>query len=135
MQVEGGDETVAVLEQRLGGAAVEGAMLGRSAWKRPWDVLGDADRYVFGAPANAALSRRQVNTLRCQQIVGFIDGIVVRVVSERHHALGHDTRTHFMLTRGISPSSYATVKFLLLCGLVYTAEGSWQLIPCSHLNK
>lgn len=58
--MEGSEETAALLEHRLGGAAVEGAMLGRSAWKRPWDVLGDADRFVFGAPTNAAASRRQV---------------------------------------------------------------------------
>ena len=57
---------MAVIGQRLGGAAVEGAMLGRAAWKRPWDVLGDADRFVFGAPTNAALSRRQVCTVLYQ---------------------------------------------------------------------
>ena len=35
-------------------------MIGRAAWKKPWDTLGDADRTVFGAAANPAASRRQV---------------------------------------------------------------------------
>ena len=58
-QVEGADEAAAIVEHRAAGASMEGAMLGRAAWRRPWDVLADADRHVFGAAANAAVSRRQ----------------------------------------------------------------------------
>ena len=67
-QVEGADEAAAIVAHRAaaaGGAAMEGAMLGRAAWKRPWHVLGDADRHVFGAPANAAVSRRQARQQYC----------------------------------------------------------------------
>jgi hypothetical protein len=59
-QVEGADEAAAIIEHRAAGAAMEGVMLGRAAWRRPWDVLADADRHVFGAATNAAVSRRQV---------------------------------------------------------------------------
>ena len=60
-QVEGADEAAAIVAHRAaGGACMEGAMLGRAAWKRPWDVLSDADRHVFGAASNPAASRRQV---------------------------------------------------------------------------
>ena len=67
-QVEGADEAAAIVAHRAaaaGGAAMEGAMLGRAAWKRPWHVLADADRHVFGAPANAAVSRRQARQPFC----------------------------------------------------------------------
>lgn len=43
-----------------GRAGVLGVMVGRAAYNMPWDVLADADRAVFGAPANAATSRRAV---------------------------------------------------------------------------
>lgn len=39
--------------------AVTGVMIGRSAYHAIWDVLGDADRYVFGAPNNPVKSRRE----------------------------------------------------------------------------
>ena len=64
VQVEGADEAAAIVAHRAaGGARMEGAMLGRAAWKRPWDVLSDADRHVFGAASNPAVSRRQVRFL------------------------------------------------------------------------
>ena len=40
-------------------------MIGRQAFYRTWDCLADADRSVFGAEANPALSRRQVNRSVC----------------------------------------------------------------------
>lgn len=46
------------------GARAAGVMIGRAAWKRPWDCFSDADRAVFGADSNAAISRRQVSTGR-----------------------------------------------------------------------
>ncbi|KAF5828495.1 hypothetical protein DUNSADRAFT_17556, partial [Dunaliella salina] len=42
-----------------GVAAVEGVMIGRAAYNDPWGVLGNADRAVFGAESNPAISRRQ----------------------------------------------------------------------------
>lgn len=42
------------------GAHIHGVMIGRQAFYQPWDCLADADRAVFGADANAAVSRRQV---------------------------------------------------------------------------
>ena len=68
-QVEGADEAAAIVEHRAAGAAMEGVMLGRAAWRRPWDVLADADRHVFGAAANAAVSRRQACRLTFQRAV------------------------------------------------------------------
>ncbi len=66
-QVEGADEAAAIVAHRAaGGARMEGAMLGRAAWKRPWDVLSDADRHVFGAASNPAVSRRQVRRKKCK---------------------------------------------------------------------
>uniref|UniRef100_A0A7S3R3J5 DUS-like FMN-binding domain-containing protein n=1 Tax=Dunaliella tertiolecta TaxID=3047 RepID=A0A7S3R3J5_DUNTE len=43
-----------------GVAAVEGVMIGRAAYNDPWGVLGNADKAVFGADSNPAISRRQV---------------------------------------------------------------------------
>ena len=40
--------------------ALRGAMLGRAVWERPWDVLADVDRCLYGAAGNPAVSRRQV---------------------------------------------------------------------------
>lgn len=42
------------------GDGIEGVMIGRAAYNDPWGCLGDADRAVFGAERNAAVSRRQV---------------------------------------------------------------------------
>ena len=44
-----------------GGAGLAGCMLGRAAWERPWEVLSDVDRAVYGDPAGTpAASRRAV---------------------------------------------------------------------------
>lgn len=43
-----------------GGARIHGVMVGRAAYNNPWHCLADADRVVFGEPANAAASRREV---------------------------------------------------------------------------
>jgi tRNA-dihydrouridine synthase A len=46
---------------RTNGGALRGAMLGRAVWERPWDVLSDVDRTLYGdARGNPATSRRQV---------------------------------------------------------------------------
>ncbi|KAK9841940.1 hypothetical protein WJX81_000054 [Elliptochloris bilobata] len=42
------------------GACIEGVMIGRAAYSAPWSCLADADMAVWGAPANAAASRREV---------------------------------------------------------------------------
>jgi tRNA-dihydrouridine synthase A len=39
---------------------VHSAMVGRSAWYNPWDVLGQADTSLYGCSRDPALSRRQV---------------------------------------------------------------------------
>ena len=40
---------------------LEGVMIGRQAFYQTWNCLADADRAVFGAADNTALSRRQVS--------------------------------------------------------------------------
>jgi len=42
-----------------GGGRLEGVMIGRAAYSSPWACLADADVAVWGAPANAAASRRE----------------------------------------------------------------------------
>ena len=46
-------------EVTLGGVLL-GVMVGRAAYHQPWDMLAGADTALFGAPAPAAASRRQV---------------------------------------------------------------------------
>lgn len=57
-------EAAAVLGHRQdgvpGGGSLQGAMIGRQAFYQTWDCLSNADRAVFGAESNPALSRRQV---------------------------------------------------------------------------
>jgi tRNA-dihydrouridine synthase A len=43
-----------------GGGGLSGVMIGRAAYHTPWHLLGDADRYIFGADSNPTSSRRQV---------------------------------------------------------------------------
>ncbi|DBB08093.1 TPA: hypothetical protein ACH3X3_008292 [Trebouxia sp. C0006] len=43
-----------------GGGGLHGVMIGRQAFYQTWDCLADADRTVFGATSNPAISRRQV---------------------------------------------------------------------------
>lgn len=45
------------------GAGLLGVMIGRAAYNMVWDCLSDADRAVFGAKQNAAISRRQVRKI------------------------------------------------------------------------
>lgn len=50
-----------VLDHRCGdGVNVRSVMIGRAAYDRPWDVLGNADKFIFGADSNPSLNRRQV---------------------------------------------------------------------------
>lgn len=46
--------------KRGGGGGLTGVMIGRAAYHTPWHLLGDADRYIFGADSNPTISRRQV---------------------------------------------------------------------------
>lgn len=39
---------------------VRSVMIGRAAYDRPWDILANADKLIFGAESNPAISRRQV---------------------------------------------------------------------------
>lgn len=55
-----GEALQTLAAEPAGGVRAEGVMIGRAAWKKPWDTLGDADRAVFGAATNPAASRRQV---------------------------------------------------------------------------
>ena len=48
VSVNGGIETLDQVEEFLGGG-LDGVMIGRAAYHAPWDVLGDADRRIFGA--------------------------------------------------------------------------------------
>jgi tRNA-dihydrouridine synthase A len=56
----------------LGPGVLHGVMIGRQAYNDPWGVLGDADRTIFGAEENAAVSRRQVIYKYCQYADGMI---------------------------------------------------------------
>ena len=53
-------EAAAALQHSQEGAHVHGVMIGRAAYHGPWACLGNADRAVFGAAANAAANRREV---------------------------------------------------------------------------
>jgi tRNA-dihydrouridine synthase A len=59
--------------QTLGGdgSGLAGVMLGRAAWERPWEVLSDVDRAVYGATTNPAASRRAV----IQEYCAYADAI------------------------------------------------------------
>ncbi|KAL3135811.1 hypothetical protein ABBQ32_007373 [Trebouxia sp. C0010 RCD-2024] len=64
--VQNCQEAAAIIDHRQdgveGGGSMHGVMIGRQAFYQTWDCLADADRSVFGARANPALSRRQVLT-------------------------------------------------------------------------
>ncbi|MFD1508781.1 tRNA dihydrouridine(20/20a) synthase DusA [Lacimonas salitolerans] len=47
ISINGGVESIAAAADLLDGG-VDGVMIGRAAYHRPWDILGDADRVVFG---------------------------------------------------------------------------------------
>ena len=52
ISVNGGVKTLDQAEALLG-SGLDGVMIGRAAYHRPWDILGTADPRVFGAPAPA----------------------------------------------------------------------------------
>ena len=56
-------EAAAALQHEEAGAQVHGVMIGRAAYHGPWACLGNADRAVFGAAANAAANRREVGSI------------------------------------------------------------------------
>ena len=56
----------------LGPGVLHGVMIGRQAYNDPWGLLGDADRTIYGAEGNAAVSRRQVIQQYCQYADGMI---------------------------------------------------------------
>lgn len=62
--VQNSQEAAAIIDHRQdgvqGSGGVHGVMIGRQAFYQTWDCLADADRSVFGAGTNPALSRRQV---------------------------------------------------------------------------
>ena len=58
------------------GARAAGVMIGRAAWKRPWDCFSDADRAVFQADSNAAVSRRQVSSCMVESAVMLQDPVL-----------------------------------------------------------
>lgn len=63
LQVDTTEQALQVLAaEPAPGARAAGVMMGRAAWKRPWDCFSDADRAVFHADTNAATSRRQVGS-------------------------------------------------------------------------
>lgn len=69
-QVASTGEALQTLSAESDGGRAAGVMIGRAAWKKPWEVFGDADRAVFGAASNPAASRREV----LQQYADFADG-------------------------------------------------------------
>ncbi len=62
--VQNCQEAAAIIGHRQegveGGGGLHGVMIGRQAFYQTWDCLADADRAVFGATFNPAISRRQV---------------------------------------------------------------------------
>lgn len=48
ISVNGGVESLDQAQEFLA-AGMDGVMIGRAAYHRPWDILGDADRRIFGA--------------------------------------------------------------------------------------
>ena len=65
--LDNGVSSASTSHSQQGAAAqdLEGVMIGRQAFYQTWNCLADADRAVFGAATNVALSRRQVS---CQGI-------------------------------------------------------------------
>ena len=59
--INGGVQTLAEARDLLSrDSRLEGVMIGRAAYKAPWQTLSDADRCIFGEASNPATSRRQV---------------------------------------------------------------------------
>jgi tRNA-dihydrouridine synthase A len=49
ISINGGIESLDMAEEFLD-QGLDGVMIGRAAYHAPWDILGDADRRIFGAP-------------------------------------------------------------------------------------
>ena len=49
ISINGGIESLDMAEEFLV-QGLDGVMIGRAAYHAPWDILGDADRRIFGAP-------------------------------------------------------------------------------------
>ena len=58
MSINGGIETLEQANALIAGG-VNGAMIGRAAYHRPWDILAEADRLIFG-DAPPVTSREEV---------------------------------------------------------------------------
>lgn len=56
---------------------IYGVMIGRAAYNDPWGCLADADRAVFGADSNPAISRRQARTADSCACVAFSAALTV----------------------------------------------------------
>ena len=63
MSINGGIETLDVAEELIG-RGLNGAMIGRAAYHRPWDVLCDVDRRLFDAPASVASREEVIDRMR-----------------------------------------------------------------------
>lgn len=85
--VEGCHQAAAALAHAAGdgdaGARIHGVMIGRAAFHAPWACLSDADAAVFGAPRNAAASRREV----LQKYAEYGDGVLGRFGSKEGGAV------------------------------------------------
>jgi tRNA-dihydrouridine synthase A len=51
LTLNGGVQSLDAAKQILA-TELDGVMIGRAAYHQPWDILGDADRRIFGAEAN-----------------------------------------------------------------------------------
>ena len=69
-------EAAAAIQHEEAGARVHGVMIGRAAYHGPWACLSNADMAVFGAEANAAANRREVNSFRQSHALQVIAGTV-----------------------------------------------------------
>jgi tRNA-dihydrouridine synthase A len=63
MSINGGIETLSQASDMIT-RGMDGAMIGRAAYHRPWDVLANVDADLFGAARNATTRENVVNAMK-----------------------------------------------------------------------
>jgi tRNA-dihydrouridine synthase A len=63
MSINGGVETLDAAEALIG-QGMNGVMIGRAAYHRPWDVLAEVDARLFGAPAPTRTREDVIDAMR-----------------------------------------------------------------------
>jgi tRNA-dihydrouridine synthase A len=72
MSINGGIDTLDAA-QALIGQGMDGVMIGRAAYHRPWDILAEADFRIFDAPSKTRTREDVINAMR-PYIAAHLDG-------------------------------------------------------------